>query len=158
MRIILSGTSFGAAKSRANCGWLSDNTTNGFSIMDTGLTVAIVSGVAAITIMAYPFIMSFLRKPDDTPKPSPPDSHKFGERVVRIETTVDSLKETAAKVGLALVEHDRKDDQMFRESRAEIADLRCDMNAGFKAVHEKIEHAANDLTKTVISALSGKKP
>ena len=128
--------------------------------MDTGLTVAIVSGVAAVVIMAYPFIMAFLRKPDDTPKPAtlPPDSHKFGERVVRIETTVDSLKETAGKVGLALVEHDRKDDQMFRESRAEISDLRCDMNAGFKAVHEKIEHAANDLTKTVISALSGKKP
>ena len=132
-------------------------------VLDPGLTVAIVSGILAIVVMAYPFIMAYLRKPEEpqpatVPASPPPDSHKFGERVVRIETTVDSLKETAAKVGLALVEHDRKDDQMFRESRAEIADLRCDMNAGFKAVHEKIEHAANDLTKTVISALSGKKP
>ena len=76
--------------------------------------------------------------------------HKFGERMARIETASEGLKDTAATVARALIEHDQKDDRVTLE-------IRNEMHEGFKGIHDKLDKTASELTKTVISALSGNK-
>lgn len=76
----------------------------------------------------------------------------YGERLVRIETTTESLKETAVAVGQALITHDAKDERVAGE-------LRTEMKEGFKGVYQKIEGVTQKidaLTGSVMQALGNK--
>ena len=124
------------------------------------LAVTIISGTVAVVVMGYPIVASYFPRRNGKTEQKQDTQHGSlvstltdiqgtlavrGERLARIETTTEALKETAVAVGQALITHDAKDERI-------IGEVRLEMKEGFKGVNQKIDA----LTSSVMQALGNK--